>query len=105
MHNKMKLMLAVLIACLVSVSGLGLVFAAGQAKYGLNDGHAWYLGYKGAYCHYYEDDHDHYAVASVYSNGQWLDEKHCAPGGRWAKADTGLQPNVTDWKYNYGFGC
>lgn len=58
---------------------------------------------KGAYCHYLDSSY-HFAMAKVKSNGVWISDRTTASADNWAKADTGLQPNVEDWDYSYGLG-
>ncbi len=91
-----------LIACITVLGCACIAFAGESVKCGLNEGGLWYSGYKGAYCHYYSDSGIHYARAKVKSNGSWITSYVSKPSGQWAKADTGLQPNVTDWDADYG---
>lgn len=93
-----------MILCVLMIFATALtVGAAGNIKYGLNDGILWYSGYKGAYCHFYTDEGPHFAKVGVKSEGSWIRASKQVKKGQWAKADTGLQKKVTDWDYNYGF--
>lgn len=102
MKRMTKSFVAMFIACFTILLSVGAAFAGDNAKWGLNEGGLWYSGYKGAYCHYYTTAGTHFATAKVKSNGSWIYDSKSKPAGQWAKADTGLQPNVTDWTYSYG---
>ena len=105
-HNRhpLRSLCAVLLPAAMLLGTLSIALANENVKYGLNKGHLWYADHAGAYGHYYSDEGTHFAEAYVISNGSRVTSRNSRPAGQWAKAVTGLQPEVSTWGKRYGMG-
>lgn len=104
MRKSLQTLLMLAAAAAMLLGTLSIALANENVKYGLNKGHLWYADHAGAYCHYYSDEGTHFVEAYVISNGSRVTSRNSRPAGQWAKADTGLQPEVTSWGKRYGMG-